>query len=206
MSEMDRKTHWETVYKTKKPDEVSWTQEIPQTSLDFIHSCKLDKTARIIDVGGGDSKLVDYLLSEGFENITVLDISGKALGRAKARLGDKAHNVKWVESDILNFKPQETYDLWHDRAAFHFLTEPEQIKTYVELTKKAVAGHMILGTFSKNGPKKCSGLDIKQYDEEQMEAAFFNGFHQIQCKTEDHTTPFETTQNFIFCSFERKQD
>ncbi len=199
---MDRKNHWETVYNTKNPDEVSWTQEVPQISLDFIHSLQMDKSARIIDVGGGDSKLVDYLLNEGFENVTVLDISGKALERAKKRLGDKAHKVKWVESDILKFNPQETYDVWHDRAAFHFLTEPEQIQTYVELTKKVVDGHMILGTFSENGPKKCSGLDIKQYNEEAMEATFQN-FEKIHCRTEDHKTPFNTTQNFIFCSFKK---
>ncbi|RPG33749.1 MAG: class I SAM-dependent methyltransferase [Muricauda sp. TMED12] len=199
---MDRKNHWETVYNTKNPDEVSWTQEVPQISLNFIHSLQLDKSARIIDVGGGDSKLVDYLLNEGFENVTVLDISGKALERAKKRLGDKAHKVKWVESDILKFNPQETYDVWHDRAAFHFLTEPEQIQTYVELTKKVVDGHMILGTFSENGPKKCSGLDIKQYNEEVMEATFQN-FEKIHCRTEDHRTPFNTTQNFIFCSFKK---
>tara|TARA_R110000744_G_scaffold293193_3_gene403637 strand:+ start:612 stop:1214 length:603 start_codon:yes stop_codon:yes gene_type:complete len=199
---LDRKNHWETVYNTKNPDEVSWTQEVPQISLDFIHSLQMDKSARIIDVGGGDSKLVDYLLNEGFENVTVLDISGKALERAKKRLGDKAHKVKWVESDILKFNPQETYDVWHDRAAFHFLTEPEQIQTYVELTKKVVDGHMILGTFSENGPKKCSGLDIKQYNEEAMEATFQN-FEKIHCRTEDHRTPFNTTQNFIFCSFKK---
>jgi len=199
---LDRKNHWETVYNTKKPDEVSWTQEVPQISLDFINSLQLDKSASIIDVGGGDSKLVDYLLNEGFENVTVLDISGKALERAKKRLGDKAHKVKWVESDILKFNPQETYDVWHDRAAFHFLTEPEQIQTYVELTKKVVDGHMILGTFSENGPKKCSGLDIKQYNEEAMEATFQN-FEKIHCSTEDHKTPFNTTQNFIFCSFKK---
>ncbi len=201
---MDRKNHWETVYKTKNPDEVSWTQSIPQTSLDFIHSFKLDKRAKIIDVGGGDSKLVDFLLDEGFENITVLDISGKAIERAKERLGNKAQNVKWIESDILEFEPKETYDVWHDRAAFHFLTSSEQIEKYKALTRKAVKNHMVLGTFSENGPKKCSGLDIKQYNEEQMEATF-NDFDKIQCKVEDHATPFGTKQNFIFCSFKKSR-
>ncbi|MHA7829885.1 MAG: class I SAM-dependent methyltransferase [Flagellimonas sp.] len=201
---MDRKNHWETVYKTKNPDEVSWTQDVPQTSLDFIRSFKLDKRAKIIDVGGGDSKLVDFLLYEGFENITVLDISGKAIERAKKRLGDKAQNVKWIECDIVEFEPKETYDIWHDRAAFHFLTSSNQIEKYKALTIKAVKEYMVLGTFSENGPKKCSGLDIKQYNETQMEATF-NGFDKIECKTEDHTTPFGTTQHFIFCSFKRKQ-
>ena len=202
---MDRKNHWETVYETKNPDEVSWTQKVPQISLDFIRSFGLDKASKIIDVGGGDSKLVDFLLDEEFENITVLDISGKAIERTKERLGDRAQKVKWIESDITEFKPQETYDIWHDRAAFHFLTSPEQIQTYVDLTQKTVAGYLILGTFSKNGPKKCSGLDIKQYNEEQMETVF-NHFEKLECRAEEHTTPFGTTQNFVFCSFKRKQD
>lgn len=202
---MDRKNHWETVYKTKNPDEVSWTQDFPQTSLDFIRSFNLAKKAKIIDVGGGDSKLVDFLLEEGFENISVLDISGKAIERAKKRLGDQAQKVNWIESDITEFKPKETYDLWHDRAAFHFLTLPEQIQTYVDLAQKTVAGYMILGTFSTNGPKKCSGLDIKQYDESQMET-IFNHFEKLECRLEDHITPFGTKQHFIFCSFKRKQD
>lgn len=199
---MDRKNHWETVYETKNPDEVSWTQDVPQISLDFINSFKLDKTAKIIDVGGGDSKLVDFLLDEGFEDITVLDISGKAIERAKARLGEKAQKVKWVESDITEFEPKETYDVWHDRAAFHFLTEPEQIQTYVDLTRKAVTGYLVLGTFSEDGPKKCSGLDIKQYNEDSMEV-LFQHFQKIECKTMDHTTPFGTKQHFIFCSFRK---
>lgn len=202
---LDRKNHWETVYSTKNPDEVSWTQEVPQTSLDFLHSFELEKTAKIIDVGGGDSKLVDFLLTEGFEDITVLDISGKAIERAKARLGEKAQKVKWIESDITEFEPKETYDVWHDRAAFHFLTEPEQIQAYVDLTGKAVTCYLILGTFSEDGPKKCSGLDIKQYNEGTMEATFPH-FQKIECKTMDHTTPFGTTQHFIFCSFKRMQD
>ncbi len=201
---MDRKNHWETVYNTKNPDEVSWTQEKPQTSLDFIHALGLDKTANIIDIGGGDSKLVDFLLEEGFENITVLDISAKALERAQSRLGEKAKKVKWVVSDITQFKPTEQYDLWHDRAAFHFLTEPEQISNYVKLTEKAVKGNFILGTFSEQGPKKCSGLDITQYSEEKMETTFQNAFQKLECKTEDHTTPFGTNQNFVFCSFRKR--
>ncbi|WP_437395971.1 class I SAM-dependent methyltransferase [Flagellimonas lutimaris] len=203
--DQDRKNHWETVYKTKNPDEVSWTQNVPQTSLDFIHSFGLDKTSKVIDVGGGDSKLVDFLLDEGFENITVLDISGKAIERTKERLGDRAQNVEWIECDIVEFEPKEMYDVWHDRAAFHFLTSSDQIEKYKALTKKAVKSYMVLGTFSENGPKKCSGLDIKQYNEKQMEATF-KGFAKIECKMEDHTTPFGTTQNFIFCSFKRKLD
>ncbi|MCE3076637.1 class I SAM-dependent methyltransferase [Chryseobacterium gwangjuense] len=204
MNSSDHKNHWENVYETKNPDQVSWTQKKPQTSLDFINSFGLGKEAKIIDIGGGDSNLVDFLLEEGHENITVLDISAKALEKAKERLGNKAENVKWVVTDITEFQPDETYDIWHDRAAFHFLTTPEQISKYVEITEKAVSEYMILGTFSKNGPLKCSGLDIKQYDEDSITAQFKESFEKIDCKLEDHTTPFDTVQNFIFCSFKKK--
>jgi SAM-dependent methyltransferase len=203
---MSNKTHWETIYSTKKPEEVSWTQEIPKTSLDFIHSFNLPKNAAIIDIGGGDSKLPDYLLSEGFTNITVLDISEKALERAKIRLGAKADKVKWVVSDILEFKPKAKYDLWHDRAAFHFLTTAEQIEDYLDIASNAIneGKYIITGTFSKEGPLKCSGLEIKQYDEKALTEILNRKFEKIKCITEDHTTPFNTTQNFLFCSFKRK--
>lgn len=204
MNSSDHKNHWENVYETKNPDQVSWTQKKPQTSLDFIHSFGLGKEAKIIDIGGGDSNLVDFLLEEGYENITVLDISAKALEKAKERLGNKAENVKWIVTDITEFQPDETYDIWHDRAAFHFLTTSEQISKYVEITEKAVSEFMILGTFSKTGPFKCSGLEITQYDEESMTVQFKESFEKIDCKIEDHTTPFDTVQNFIFCSFKKK--
>jgi len=134
--EIERKNHWETVYKNKQPNEVSWTQENPKTSLDFIRETNLGKSARIIDIGGGDSKLVDFLLEEGYENISVLDISANALERAKKRLGKNAEKVNWIVSDITEFKPETTYDIWHDRATFHFLTTQEQIKKYSEITQK----------------------------------------------------------------------
>lgn len=204
--ENTRKNHWETVYETKSPDQVSWTQEIPKTSLAFIHSFNLDKKAKIIDIGGGDSKLVDFLLDEGYENITVLDISEKAIEKAKERLGVKANKVNWIVSDIIEFVPKETYDVWHDRAAFHFLTTIDQIEKYIETARKSVSGYMTIGTFSENGPKKCSGLDIKQYSEETLSLEMKNGFEKLHCVTEDHTTPFNTTQNFIFCSFKRQKN
>lgn len=202
--EENRKKHWETVYETKKPDEVSWTQEIPKTSLDFIKSFNLTKKSKIIDIGGGDSKLIDFLLAEGFENITVLDISEKAIEKAKARLGIHAEKVKWVVSDITEFEPKETFEVWHDRATFHFLTSQEQIQKYEETVRKSVSGYVIVSTFSENGPKKCSGLDIKQYNEETLTTAFEVGFEKLKCLTEDHNTPFNTKQNFIFCSFKCK--
>ena len=205
---MDKNTqnHWDTVYKTKEPNEVSWTQKIPKTSLDFIHSFGLTKTAKIIDVGGGDSKLVDYLLDEGFENITVLDISAQAIAKAKKRLGNKAQKINCVVGDITEFQPGTTFDVWHDRAMFHFLTTSDHVAKYMETARNSVSGFLIIGTFSDNGPEKCSGLKIKQYSDEKLTAEFQNGFEKIKCVTEDHITPFDTTQNFLFCSFKRHQN
>lgn len=191
------------VYETKNSNQVSWTQDIPKTSLDIIHSLNLDKTAKIIDIGGGDSKLVDFLINEGFENITVLDISEKALEKSKQRLGTKAKNVNWIVCDITEFVPTTTYDLWHDRATFHFFTSYKQIQKYLAIAKNCVSKFMIIGTFSENGPTKCSGLKIRQYSEEKLTSELYNGFNKIGCVTEDHATPFNTTQNFLFCSFIR---
>ena len=169
---INRKNHWETVYETKNPGQVSWTQETPKVSLDLIHSFGLNKSAKIIDIGGGDSTLVDHLLKEGFQNITVLDISKKALEKAQERLGDIAKNVNWIVSDITTFVPETTFDVWHDRAAFHFLTTAEDIEKYVTTVTNAVTGFLIMGTFSENGPTKCSGLEIKQYSEEKLITTF----------------------------------
>ncbi len=199
------KQHWETVYQTKQANEVSWTQETPQTSLDFIRSLNLPKSASIIDIGGGDSKLVDFLLDEGYENLTVLDISATALERAKARLGERAEKVNWIVADITDFKPDTSYDVWHDRAAFHFLTDNEQIEKYLNIVHAAVTGFLLIGTFSEDGPKKCSGLEIKQYSGTSLENVFKRDFTKIACKTEDHITPFNTIQNFTFCSFKRNE-
>ncbi|WP_311394780.1 class I SAM-dependent methyltransferase [Empedobacter stercoris] len=164
----------------------------------------MDKTAKIIDVGGGESKLVDFLLEEGYENISVLDISANALEKAKKRLGDKAEKVNWIVADITEFEPTEQYDVWHDRAVFHFLTEDNDIKKYQDLVSKAVKGKMVIGTFSTNGPLKCSGLEIKQNDEISLTSTFAADFEKIEYFTIDHITPFDTIQNFIFCSFNKK--
>jgi hypothetical protein len=204
--EQQNKKHWETVYNTKSTDQVSWTQEIPKTSLDFIHSFGLKKSAEIIDIGGGDSKLVDYLLDEGFENITVLDISAKALEKSQQRLGEKANRVDWVVSDITEFEPTKQFEVWHDRATFHFLTTAEQIEKYMIIARNSVNGYLTIGTFSENGPTKCSGLEIKQYSEETLTCELNKGFDKIKCVTEDHTTPFDTKQNFLFCSFKRQEN
>ena len=202
----DRKLHWENVYNTKQPNEVSWTQDVPQTSLDFIHGLNLSKNASIIDIGGGDSKLVDFLLEEGYTDITVLDISEKALERAKKRLGEKASKVNWIVSDITTFAPDRQYDVWHDRAVFHFLTVAEQISKYKAIVEKVVAKNMIIGTFSDEGPKKCSGLDVQQYNETSLPQQFADSFDTTECKRVNHTTPFDTTQNFIFCVFKKQQN
>jgi 2-polyprenyl-3-methyl-5-hydroxy-6-metoxy-1,4-benzoquinol methylase len=150
--ETNRKNHWETVYETKMPNEVSWTQENPKTSLHFIRETQLGKSAKIIDIGCGDSKLVDYLLEEGYENITVLDISVKALERAKIRLGEKANKVNWIVSDINDFKPDITYDIWHDRATFHFLTTDDQINNYFKTAQKWIHTFFLIGIFSDKAP------------------------------------------------------
>lgn len=201
--ENNLKAHWENVYETKSPQEVSWTQEIPKISLDFIQSFALDKDVRIIDIGGGDSLLVDHLLDLGFTNVSVLDISAHAIERAKVRLGERASLVQWIVSDINEFQPEITYDLWHDRAAFHFLTSTSDIGRYARLVENH-AKNLVVGTFSTDGPQKCSGLEITQYDETSLEELFqAKGFECIENKREDHQTPFGTSQNFVFASFRK---
>ena len=201
MNKEDLKQHWENVYTNKQPNEVSWTQEKPETSLFYFTQLNLPKNASIIDIGGGDSKFVDFLLKEGYTNITVLDISGKALERAQKRLGEKAKMVKWVESNVLDFRPTETYDFWHDRAAFHFLTSNQDIINYSKLVNKAVKGHALLATFSKEGPLKCSGLEISQYKSAELQHLLGDHFALVDERNEDHTTPFKTKQNFLFVLF-----
>lgn len=197
------KKHWENVYQNKTPEQVSWTQKFPKTSLDLIAQFDVDLSGKIIDVGGGDGHLVDFLIDEGYENISVLDISSKAIERAKDRLADKGQNIHWITSNILDFMPETRYDVWHDRAAFHFLTSEKDINTYINLVGE-FANHIVLGTFSKNGPLKCSGLPISQYNAEDLQALLKSDFELVSSHYEDHTTPFDTQQNFLFCSFRRK--
>jgi SAM-dependent methyltransferase len=205
MENFDRKNHWETIYQTKELNDVSWYQPTPETSLEFIKQFNLPKTAKIIDIGGGDSFLVDYLLDLGYQDISVLDISASAIEKAKLRLGEKSNKVKWIVTDITLFKPTEQYDFWHDRAAFHFLTTETDISTYLDTARDAIrsTGNMVIGTFSEQGPKKCSGIEIKQYSESSMTDRLKNIFEKINCITIDHKTPFDTIQNFVFCSFKK---
>lgn len=205
MENFDRKEHWEQIYQTRELKDVSWFQPTPETSLGFFRYFNVPSTAKIIDVGGGDSLLVDHLLDLGYQNITVLDISASAINRAKHRLGDKAKNVKWLVADAASFKPTEKYDFWHDRAAFHFLTDEQEILNYLETAEQNLnaRGVMIIGTFSEQGPKKCSGIEIKQYSEETMSVRMKPFFEKIECTTVDHKTPSDTIQNFVFCSFRK---
>ncbi len=206
MEDFERKKHWETIYQTKELNEVSWYQPNPETSLQFFQQLEIPVTAKIIDIGGGDSFLVDHLLDLGYQDLSVLDVSETAIERAKQRLGERAKDVKWIVSDVFDFQPTTSYDCWHDRAAFHFLTKDVEVEKYVQMASKAITpnGKMIIGTFSEQGPKKCSGIDIRQYSETTMTDLFSRYFQKITCITTDHTTPFDTTQNFVFCSF-RKQ-
>ncbi len=203
---MYEQQHWDEIYQTKAENEVSWFQAYPKTSMEFIELLQLPLSANIIDIGGGDSHFVDALLEKNYQNIWVLDISSKAIERAKKRLGEKASKVHWIVSDITEFQPAIQFDFWHDRAAFHFLTTEDKINKYVSIAEDAIRknGYLILGTFSENGPEKCSGLTIKQYSETSMSARFEINFDRIKCIQEDHKTPFNTIQNFLFCSFKKK--
>ncbi len=198
-----KKQHWETVYADKNPNEVSWTQENPISSLRLISNIGLSKAAEIIDIGGGDSQLVDFLLNEGYVNLTVLDISLNAIGKARARLGKKSEKVNWLHRDMVDFIPTKKYDVWHDRAAFHFLTKSSDIKRYVEIVQKFVSKELIIACFSKKGPLRCSGLDITQYDIKSIKEQFKDNFELIEGFYRDHQTPFNTSQNFLFARFRR---
>jgi len=190
MDTFDKEKHWENIYQTKNLKDLSWFESTPKISLDFFEQYNVSKTSKIIDIGGGDSFLVDHLLEMGYSDITVLDISASAINNAKKRLGERANMVKWVVSDAATFKPSEKYDFWHDRAK----TAQEYINP---------EGVLVIGTFSDNGPTKCSGIEIKQYSEKSMTNRLKNFFENIRCIRIDHKTPFNTIQNFVFCSFKK---
>jgi len=200
-----RQTHWDSIFASKTLEERSWYQPKPSISLDFLQQFSIAKDAAIIDVGGGDSLLVDHLLDLGYQNISVLDISSKALERAQNRLGERGKAVKWICADAAKFEPAEQYDFWHDRAAFHFLTTAADIQHYAQMAEQAVkpGGFLVIGTFSEQGPKKCSGLEIKQYSEEGLVQVFDNQFKKIRCQQVDHLTPTLAIQQFTFCAFKK---
>lgn len=203
---LDKKAHWDNVFATKQETEVSWFEQKPETSLNFFIENNISKDAKIIDIGGGDSYLIDSLLDLGYTNLFLLDISENAINKIKNRLGAKSEKVTFIVSDILDFHPTTTYDVWHDRASFHFLTSVNEIATYKKLVSNAISenGFLFLGTFSENGPLKCSGLEITQYSEEKLERIFSANFSRMNCFTVNHPTPFDTIQNFIFCTYKKE--
>lgn len=199
---MNTKTHWEHIYEKKGPTQVSWYQEHAQFSLQHIRNTGIHKTDHIIDVGGGSSTLVDDLIAESFEHITVLDISATALKLARERLGSRAANVTWIEADITQANlPHQAYDVWHDRAVFHFLTQSSDRHRYVDTVRHAVrpGGHVIVATFATDGPDHCSGLEVLRYNPEGLQNEFGESFELVDCTRETHHTPFGTEQKFIYC-------
>jgi trans-aconitate methyltransferase len=198
--------HWDHIYETKAGNELSWFQEHPAMSLDLIRATGAKPGAAMIDIGGGASRLVDALLDEGFHPLTVLDLSQSALARAKARLGPRSAKVAWITSDVTAWEPNETYDLWHDRAAFHFLTEAAGRQAYAERVAKAMrpGGHVIIGTFAPDRPERCSGLPVQRHDAASIGAVLGDGFALVQSRRHDHGTPAGTTQRFQFSLFRRE--
>jgi cyclopropane fatty-acyl-phospholipid synthase-like methyltransferase len=201
---MERKKHWENVFSQKQENEVSWYQPLPKSSIEFFESQKLPKDAHIIDVGSGDSYFIDYLVNNDYQNVYALDISEHALMRLKKRLGPKAERINFIVSDIIDFKPAIKFDYWHDRAAFHFLSDAETDK-YISIANESIVpnGNLMVATFSDSGPLKCSGLSVKQYSKSELEKQFAHYFLKIKCIEEIHPTPFNTNQNFTFCSFKK---
>lgn len=203
---MDTKEHWDAVYTTTSVDSVSWFQHHASRSLRIIQQINLEKTAQIIDVGGGASTLVDSLLENDFVNITVLDLSGVALNAAKNRLGDASKKVQWIEGDILYYLlPMQGSDLWHDRAVFHFLMEEADRRRYVEAVLDSVklGGHVIIATFSEDGPEQCSGLPVRRYSPSTLHAELGESFELLGHEKESHQTPMGKTQRFTYCHFKR---
>jgi SAM-dependent methyltransferase len=202
----DKQQHWDTVYRTKAPDAVSWYRQHLDTSLALIERAAPDRAAAVLDVGGGASTLVDDLLARGYRDLGVLDISAAALDIARERLGEAADAVTWLAADLLDAPlPQARYDLWHDRAVFHFLTEAEQRARYLRQLARALkpGGHAVLATFGPQGPLKCSGLDTTRYDAEGLAGVLGDGFALLDSTLEFHATPFGTTQQFLHALFRR---
>lgn len=199
---MDARAHWEAIYGTKAPDAVSWFRAHLETSLTLIERAAANISAAIIDVGGGESTLVDDLLAHRYQNVTVLDISQTAIEVTQKRLGPDAKRVHWLAADITQARlPSNAYDVWHDRAVFHFLTKSEERHAYVQNAILAVkrGGHVIVSTFGPEGPVRCSGLDVRRYDTESLHEEFGPRFRLVESSKELHQTPFGTTQQFLYC-------
>ena len=203
---MNRQSHWQGVYTTKRAEEVSWFQETPAVSLDLMRAAGVTRDSSIIDVGGGASRLVDTLLDAGYRALSVLDVSAAALATCRARLGVAATTVTWIEADVTTWQPRQTYDLWHDRAAFHFLTAAADRAAYVTCLKAALkpGGHAIMATFAPDGPERCSGLPVVRYDGSSLAAVLGDGFELLQTVRHAHATPMGSVQKFQFSLFRRR--
>ena len=201
----DLKNHWENIYSNKDENEGSWFQTIPKTSHQLIKKLNLESNDNIIDIGSGRSRILKILIDEGFNNLSYLDISKEACKKSKIALGDDKSKVNWNVENVLNFESKIKYKLWHDRAVFHFFTDKKDIEKYKEVAIKNISdgGYLVLGTFSINGPKKCSGLDVSQYSEQSLNEIFKSDFNLLESFYIDHQTPFDTTQNFLFCIFKK---
>lgn len=206
MSDVERQAHWENVYQTKREGEVSWFQDSPSISLDLIRATGVRPDASIIDIGGGASRLPDALLEAGFSSITVLDLSEKAMHVSQARLGERGANVKWIVADVTTWQPPEVYDVWHDRAAFHFLTDPKDQAAYAERVSRALCpgGHVIIGTFAPDGPERCSGLPIVRHDAGSLGTILGPSFALTETRGHEHRTPAGAIQRFQFSRFRRR--
>jgi trans-aconitate methyltransferase len=205
MTADDRKSHWERVYATKTETEVSWYQADPAPSLETLARAGADRRSAVIDVGGGTSSLVDRLIHGGYEDVTVLDVSAAALAAARARLGEAGRKVHWLVADATEWAPERRYDVWHDRAAFHFLVDPEDRAAYVERLREALppGGRAIIATFAPDGPERCSGLPIMRYDGPSLAAALGPNFVLLESRRHDHLTPSGAVQRFQFSVFRR---
>jgi 2-polyprenyl-3-methyl-5-hydroxy-6-metoxy-1,4-benzoquinol methylase len=205
MSSESREDHWQNVYVSKRENEVSWFQQTPAASLELIGRTGATPASSVIDVGGGASRLVDALIDMGFRHVTVLDLSAAALDTAKARLGARALNVEWIVSDVTTWEPRQSYDIWHDRAALHFLTDAQDRAAYVSRLKRALkpGGHAIIATFALDGPERCSGLPVVRYDATSLAQTLGDGFELVDTMRQQHSTPWDSAQSFQFSMFRR---
>jgi 2-polyprenyl-3-methyl-5-hydroxy-6-metoxy-1,4-benzoquinol methylase len=205
MDDANRGAHWENVYRTKGERELSWFQEIPSISSELIRSAGATRHSAVVDIGGGASRLVDALVDEGFEDVTVLDLSESALAAAKTRLGPTTAGVSWIVADVVRWKPTQRYDVWHDRAAFHFLTDEADRIAYVECLREALrpGGHAIIATFALDGPERCSGLPVVRYDAASLGKVLGEVFNLVETRRHDHHTPIGSIQRFQFSMFRR---
>lgn len=197
--------HWEQIYSTRGERAFSWFEENPTISLDLVHAAGLKRDDAIIDIGCGQSRLADALLDEGFSNLTVLDISQKALQAAQARLGPRSPKINWIAADVISWEPPAAYDLWHDRACFHFFTEAPCEQAYAACVSKAVklGGHVIIGTFAPEGPERCSGLPVKRHDAASLSSLLGKAFALVETRRHDHATPLGKIQRFQSSLFQR---